>query len=83
VSPLAISVALFAVLLILLAGGVWIAIAMGVVAWLGLAFFTTSPPEVNLFQAFWGSTSSVGSRTAICSPLTRSPSSITSAAPAV
>ena len=57
-SPLAISVALFAVLLILLAGGVWIAIAMGVVAWLGLAFFTTSPPEVNLFQAFWGSNAS-------------------------
>ena len=57
-SPLEISVALFAVLLILLAGGVWIAIAMGVVAWLGLAFFTTSPPEVNLFQAFWGSNAS-------------------------
>jgi tripartite ATP-independent transporter DctM subunit len=58
VSPLEISLALFAVLLILLAGGVWIAIAMGVVAWLGLAFFTTSPPEVNLFQAFWGSNAS-------------------------
>ncbi len=57
-SPLEISLALFAVLLILLAGGVWIAIAMGVVAWLGLAFFTTSPPEVNLFQAFWGSNAS-------------------------
>jgi tripartite ATP-independent transporter DctM subunit len=31
---------------------------MGVVAWLGLQFFTTSPPEVNLFQAFWGSNAS-------------------------
>jgi tripartite ATP-independent transporter DctM subunit len=57
-SPLEISVVLFAVLLVLLAGGVWIAIAMGAVAWLGLAFFTTSPPEVNLFQAFWGSNAS-------------------------
>src|SRR5688500_7053309 len=31
---------------------------MGVVAWLGLQIFTTSPPEVNLFQAFWGSNAS-------------------------
>jgi tripartite ATP-independent transporter DctM subunit len=58
VTPVAISVALFALLLVLLAGGVWIAISMGVVAWLGLQLFTTSPPEVNLFQAFWGSNAS-------------------------
>jgi tripartite ATP-independent transporter DctM subunit len=57
-TPVAISVALFALLLVLLAGGVWIAISMGIVAWLGLQFFTTSPPEVNLFQAFWGSNAS-------------------------
>ena len=57
-TPLAISVVLFAILLVLLIGGVWIAIAMGVVAWLGLQLFTTSPPEVNLFQAFWGSNAS-------------------------
>ena len=57
-TPVAISVALFALLLVLLAGGVWIAISLGVVAWLGLQFFTTSPPEVNLFQAFWGSSAS-------------------------
>jgi tripartite ATP-independent transporter DctM subunit len=57
-SALAISVVLFALLLLLLIGGVWIAIAMGVVAWLGLQVFTTSPPEVNLFQAFWGSNAS-------------------------
>jgi hypothetical protein len=43
VTPVAISVVLFAVLLVLLLGGVWIAIAMGVVAWLGLALFTSSP----------------------------------------
>jgi tripartite ATP-independent transporter DctM subunit len=57
-TPLAVSVVLFVLLLVLLAGGVWIAISMGVVAWLGLQFFTTSPPEVNLFQAFWGSNAS-------------------------
>jgi tripartite ATP-independent transporter DctM subunit len=58
VSALAISAILFGVLLVLLAGGVWIAVAMGAVAWMGLQFFTTSPPEVNLFQAFWGSNAS-------------------------
>jgi len=58
VSAVAISLVLFAVLLVLLAGGVWIAVAMGAVAWMGLQFFTTSPPEVNLFQAFWGSNAS-------------------------
>jgi len=57
-SAVTVSVALFAILLVLLAGGVWIAVAMGVVAWMGLQFFTTSPPEVNLFQAFWGSNAS-------------------------
>jgi tripartite ATP-independent transporter DctM subunit len=58
VSALAVSVVLFVVLLVLLAGGVWIAIAMGAVAWMGLHFFTSSPAEVNLFQAFWGSSAS-------------------------
>ena len=57
-SAVAISVVLFGVLLVLLAGGVWIAISMGVVAWMGLQFFTSSPPEVNLFQSFWGSNAS-------------------------
>ena len=57
-TPLAISVVLFVLLLVLLVGGVWIAISMGVVAWLGLQLFTSSPPEVNLFQAFWGSNAS-------------------------
>ena len=57
-SVIGISLALLAVLVVLLAGGLWIAMAMSVVAWLGLQFFTTSPPEVNLFQAFWGSSAS-------------------------
>ena len=57
-SAIAIGAVLFALLIVLLAGGVWIAIAMSVVAWAGLQFFTTSPPEVNLFQAYWGSNAS-------------------------
>ncbi len=49
---------LLALLLFLLAGGVWIAIALAAVAWFGLQFFTNSPPDVNLFQSFWGSSAS-------------------------
>jgi len=58
VSTLAVAGIVFVLLLVLLAGGVWIAIAMGIAAWFGLQFFTSSPPEVNLFQAFWGSNAS-------------------------
>src|SRR5688572_27482115 len=49
---------LFALLLVLLVGGVWIAIALAAVAWFGLQFFTSTPPDVNLFQSFWGSSAS-------------------------
>jgi tripartite ATP-independent transporter DctM subunit len=52
------SLVLLALLLVLLAGGVWIAIALAAVAWFGLQVFTNSPPEVNLFQSFWGSSAS-------------------------
>jgi tripartite ATP-independent transporter DctM subunit len=55
---LAVAAILLIVLLVLLAGGLWIAMAMSVVAWVGLQFFTTSPPDVNLFQAYWGSSAS-------------------------
>jgi tripartite ATP-independent transporter DctM subunit len=55
---LSIALVLLALLLILLAGGVWIAISLGAVAWFGLQFFTSTPPEVNLFQTFWGSSAS-------------------------
>src|SRR6188508_2253766 len=57
-SPLEAGLALFFILLILLIGGVWIAIALGTVAWFGLHFFTNTPPDVNLFQSFWGSSAS-------------------------
>jgi len=52
------SLVLLALLLVLLAGGVWIAIALAATAWFGLQFFTSTPPDVNLFQSFWGSSAS-------------------------
>jgi len=55
---LAIGVVLMLLLLVLLASGLWIAMAMSIVAWVGLQFFTSSPPEVNLFQSYWGSSAS-------------------------
>jgi tripartite ATP-independent transporter DctM subunit len=57
-SSLAVSVTLLVLLFVLLAGGLWIAMAMSVVGWFGLQFFTTSPPEASLFQSFWGATAS-------------------------
>src|SRR5262245_39526181 len=57
-TPLAAGLVLLFLLLILLTGGVWIAIALATVAWFGLHFFTTTPPDVNLFQSFWGSSAS-------------------------
>ena len=56
--PLEVGLILFALLLVLLIGGVWIAIALAAVAWFGLQFFTSTPPDVNLFQSFWGSSAS-------------------------
>jgi len=57
-TPLEAGLVLFFLLLILLAGGVWIAIALAAVAWFGLQFFTSTPPDINLFQSFWGSSAS-------------------------
>ena len=55
---LASALVMLGLLLVLLAGGVWIAISLAVVAWAGLQFLTSSPPDVNLFQSFWGSSAS-------------------------
>src|ERR671922_654623 len=57
-SPLEAGLVLLALLLLLLVGGVWIAISLAAVAWAGLQFLTSSPPDVNLFQSFWGSSAS-------------------------
>src|SRR5260221_14585978 len=55
---LTIATILFLLLLLLLFAGIWIAISLAAVAWFGLQFFTSTPPDVNLFQSFWGSTAS-------------------------
>ena len=57
-STILIAAMVFSILVVLLAGGVWIAISMGIAAWFGLQFFSSSPPAVNLFQSFWGSSAS-------------------------
>src|SRR6476469_7532072 len=57
-TTLTIGAILFALLMVLLFAGVWIAISLAAVAWFGLQFFTSTPPDVNLFQSFWGSTAS-------------------------
>ena len=49
---------LLIVMAILLTGGIWIAIALAIVAWIGMYFFTSTPPALNLFTSFWGSSAS-------------------------
>ena len=55
---LTVALVLLALLMVLLSAGVWIAISLAAVAWFGLQFFTTTPPDVSLFQSFWGSSAS-------------------------
>ncbi|HSV52727.1 MAG TPA: TRAP transporter large permease subunit [Burkholderiaceae bacterium] len=49
---------LLAIMLVLLAGGVWIAMTLAIVGWIGQAFFTSTMPGKNLFSAFWESNAS-------------------------
>jgi len=56
---LEISGLLLFILFLLLAGGVWIAMSLAVVGYLGLALFTGTPPGKGLFTAFWGTNSSL------------------------
>ena len=51
---------LLLVMLLLLAGGVWIAMTLAIVGWIGQAFFTTTLPGKNLFAAFWESVVELG-----------------------
>jgi tripartite ATP-independent transporter DctM subunit len=50
--------ALLVLMLVLLAGGVWIAMTLAIVGWVGQAFFTNTMPGKNLFSAFWESNAS-------------------------
>jgi tripartite ATP-independent transporter DctM subunit len=45
-------------MLLLLSGGVWIAMTLAIVGWVGQAFFTSTAPGKNLFSAFWETTAS-------------------------
>jgi tripartite ATP-independent transporter DctM subunit len=45
-------------MLLMLSGGVWIAMTLAIVGWVGQAFFTTTQPGKNLFSAFWETTAS-------------------------
>jgi tripartite ATP-independent transporter DctM subunit len=52
---------LLLLMMFLLAGGVWIAITLAIVGWVGMALFTSQPPMIwskNLFSAFWDSNNS-------------------------
>ena len=53
------SALLIVLLILLLAGGVWIAFALGVVAWAGVAFFSNTRPDINLVTAYWNTYSSL------------------------
>ncbi|PZO19562.1 MAG: C4-dicarboxylate ABC transporter permease [Burkholderiales bacterium] len=55
---LAIGAILLLLMLLLLSGGVWIAMTLAICGWVGQAFFTSSQPGLNLFSAFWESTAS-------------------------
>jgi tripartite ATP-independent transporter DctM subunit len=47
------SALLIVLLFVLLAGGVWISITLGLVAWAGVAFFSSTRPDINLVTSYW------------------------------
>ena len=70
-TPLMAGLVLFGLLLVLLTGGVWIAIALGAVAWFGLQFFTSTPKAP--FLLFFASIAAFGERRYDETPVTRRP----------
>ncbi len=46
------------IMLLLLSGGVWIALTLAICGWVGQAFFTKTSPGNNLFSSFWESNAS-------------------------
>lgn len=49
---------LLVLMMLLLAGGVWIAMTLAICGWVGQAFFVQTEPGKNLFSAFWESNAS-------------------------
>ena len=45
-------------MLLMLSGGVWIAMTLAIVGWVGQAFFTSTLPGKNLFSSFWETSAS-------------------------
>jgi C4-dicarboxylate transporter, DctM subunit len=58
VDQLGISLVLLAALVVLLAGGVWIAIALLGLGFIGMVFFTNSPAGLLMATTVWGSSTS-------------------------
>lgn len=50
---------LIVLLCLLLAGGMWVSFTLGIVAWAGVAFFSTTRPEINLVTSYWNTYSSL------------------------
>ena len=55
---LGIGLFLLVIMLVLLSGGVWIAMTLAICGWIGQAFFVNTQPGKNLFSAFWESSAS-------------------------
>src|SRR6187551_125830 len=55
---LGIGLFLLVIMLVLLSGGVWIAMTLAICGWVGQAFFAATQPGKNLFAAFWESNAS-------------------------
>src|SRR5688572_8935552 len=49
---------LLLLMMVFLTGGVWIAMTLAIVGWVGQAVFTNTLPGKNLFSAFWESSAS-------------------------
>jgi TRAP-type mannitol/chloroaromatic compound transport system permease large subunit len=55
---LGIGLFLLVIMLVLLTGGVWIAMTLAICGWIGQALFVDTQPGKNLFSAFWESNAS-------------------------
>ncbi len=49
---------LLLLMMVLLSGGVWIAMTLAICGWVGQEFFAKTQPGMNLFSAFWESNAS-------------------------
>jgi tripartite ATP-independent transporter DctM subunit len=55
---LGIGLFLLIIMMMLLSGGIWIAMTLAICGWVGQAFFVDTQPGKNLFSAFWESNAS-------------------------